>query len=106
MSLTRTGFHLTFTKPIVPEQAANLDNYSLQHFEYEWHAGYGSAPSNKKIVKPVAVELSDDQREVRVTLSEVLPRKVYELNLQGLNAVDGSQLAHRRAFYTLNRLRR
>lgn len=106
MSLTRTGFKLRFTKPVDREEAAKISNYSLRHFELAWHAGYGTSPSKAKAIIPRAATVSTDGREVTLELPELLPEKVYELHITGLNATDGSKLEHPMAFYTLNRLRK
>ena len=91
MSLTKTGFRLTFTKPIDKQAATNVGSYSLRHFELDWHAGYGTNPSKAQSVIPKSVSVSDDGREVTLVLKELLTEKVYELHTNGLNATDGSK---------------
>jgi hypothetical protein len=41
---------------------------------------------------------------VALDLAELIPERIYELNLHGLQAADGSDLLHFSAYYTLNRL--
>lgn len=106
MSLTNTGFRLTFTKPVDKKAAAKLSNYSLRHFELPWHAGYGTRPTNSKNVLVKSAIVSKDGLEVDLVLPELLKEKIYELHITGLNAVDGSKLEHPMAFYTLNRLKK
>lgn len=106
MSLTKTGFALTFTQPVKKTEAAKVANYSLRHFELRWHAGYNTGPGNAKQVIPKSATVSADGREVRLELPELLKEKIYELRLTNLNAADGTPLAHPTAFYTLNRLRK
>jgi hypothetical protein len=106
MSLTKTGFHLTFTKPVDRTEAANVGNYSLSHFELDWHAGYGTSASKKQTVIPLSSKLSADGREVTLELPELLKEKIYSLHISGLNATDGSKLEHPTAYYTLNRLKK
>jgi len=105
MSLTKTGFRLTFTKPVDRTEAANVDNYSLNHFELAWHAGYGTSASKKQTVTPKSADVSADGREVTLELPELLKEKIYALHISGLNATDGSKLEHPTAYYTLNRLK-
>ena len=105
MSLTKTGFQLTFTKPLKKESAAKIGNYSLRHFELDWHAGYGTRPSRAKPVTPKSVSVSKDGRVVTLNLPELLTQKIYELHVNDLLATDGSKIENPTAFYTLNRLR-
>ena len=106
MSLTKTGFHLTFTKPVDRTEAANVGNYSLSHFELDWHAGYGTSASKKQTVIPLSAKPSADGREVTLELPELLKEKIYSLHISGLKATDGSKLEHPSAYYTLNRVKK
>ena len=105
MNLTRDGFKLTFTKTLDREPAENVDNYSLRHFELDWHAAYGTSPSKSANVKPTSAKLSDDGKTVTLVLPELLAKKIYELHVSGVTATDASKLEHPQAFYTLNRLK-
>jgi hypothetical protein len=42
---------------------------------------------------------------VSVTLGELMPGYVYQLDLHGVTAKDGTPIAHPTLYYTLNRLR-
>ncbi len=106
MKLTKTGFHLTFTKPVDRADAANVANYSLSHFELDWHAGYGTSASKQQTVTPLSAKVSADGREVTLQLPELLKEKIYSLHINGLDAMDGSKLEHPTAYYTLNRLKK
>ena len=103
MNLTKTGFRLTFTKPVKPEAASTIGNYSLKHFEMNWHRGYGTRPSKQTQVTPTKAIVSPDGLQVELVLPELATEKIYELNIAGLDATDGSKLEHPTAFYTLNR---
>ena len=104
MALTKTGFRLTFTKPVNKTDAADVGKYSMRHYELAWHAGYGTGPSKTQAVTPRSATVSADGREVTLVLPELLTEKIYELHLSGLEATDGSKLVHPTAYYTLNRL--
>jgi hypothetical protein len=106
MSLTTTGFRLTFTKPVNKIEAAKVGNYSLRHFELEWHAAYGAGHGKSKTVIPKSATVSADGREVTLELPELLTKKIYELHITGLAATDGSKLEHPMAYYTLNGLKK
>ncbi len=105
MSLTTDGFELTFTKPVDPGSAASPSVYSLQHYYYLYHAKYGSPKQDATPVKVTAVTISEDRRKVRLTVPELVPRRVYDLRMRGITARDGDPLVTRIAAYTLNRLR-
>ena len=104
MALTKTGFRLTFTKPVNKTDAADVGKYSMRHYELAWHAGYGTGPSKTQAVTPRSATVSADGREVTLVLPELLTEKIYELHISGLEATDGSKLVHPTAYYTLNRL--
>ena len=89
MTLNKTGFRLTFTKPVDKTEATNVRNYSLRHFELPWHAGYGAGQSNAKPVKPISATASPDGLEVTLELPDLEKEKIYELHIIGLAATDG-----------------
>lgn len=105
MRLLRDGFELTFTKPVDPETAASPSAYSLQHYYYLYHATYGSPKQEATPVKVTDVSISEDRRKVRLTVSSLVPQRVYDLRPRGIRAIDGDPLITRIAAYTLNRLR-
>jgi sugar lactone lactonase YvrE len=102
MKLTKTGFRLTFTKPIDPVRAADLANYSLRHFELEWHAAYGAPLAKSTVVKPTKIDVAKDNLSVTLHLPEIKTKKIYELHITNLPSITGEKLEHPMAFYTLN----
>ena len=104
MSLTKTGFDLTFTQPIDKSLAMDMKTWSLLHWHLIYHATYGSPEADKTPVKIASVAVSDDGRRVSMTLSQVLTGKVYDLTVNGLKAADGSELKNNNAYYTVNKL--
>ncbi|MEW6302296.1 MAG: hypothetical protein AB1705_02420 [Verrucomicrobiota bacterium] len=103
MKLTKTGFDLTFTKPVDAASATSPSNYSFQSYHYNYWRNYGSNEEDVRPVKVTGVKLSPDGKTVSVTLAELPAQKIYELHIKGLKATDGSDLAHGDAYYTLNR---
>ncbi len=103
MKLTKTGFELTFTQPVDAKLAADPAIYSFQHYYYPYHAQYGALPTDVTPVKVKSVRISSDGKRVTLTLPELVTRRIYELNLAGLRAKEGSELLHSTAYYTLNR---
>lgn len=104
MRLTRTGFELTFTKPVEAASAASPEAYSFTHYYYMYHAQYGSPKTDVTPAAVTAVEVSPDRRRVRLTLDKLVPGRVYELRPGRIRAQDGEPLSTRLAAYTLNRL--
>ena len=106
MELTRDGFDLTFTKPVDRSISGEPRSYSFQRYFYKYQRDYGSPQMELTPVKVSAVKISRDGKKVSVTLPELLAGKIYELNLNGVKAADGSEAFHPTAYYTLNRLRK
>ena len=106
MSLTKTGFDLTFTKPVDPALAGDVKNYSLLHWHIIYHHNYGSPEADKTPCKITEVKISADGKKVSLTLSELLPGKVYDLTLSNFKSADGTALNNANAYYNLNRLRK
>jgi sugar phosphate isomerase/epimerase len=104
MSLTATGFELRFTKPVDRASAGSAGNYSLQHYYYLYRPQYGSPQMGNTAAAIQGVEISPDGRTVRLKVAELVPGKIYELNIRSVQAEDGSELLHPVAYYTLNRL--
>jgi len=104
MHVTADGFELTFTKPLDVATASSVEAYSLQSFHYHYHRKYGSPQVDRKAVTVSAVRVSPDRRAVSLTVPNLAERKIYELNLNGVKAADGTAVLHPTAWYTLNHL--
>jgi hypothetical protein len=78
----------------------------MLHYRYAYHAKYGSDEFDKTPVQPTRAEPSPDGRSVRLTVSELLPMKMYQIEVQNVAAADdGAALRNGIAWYTLNRLK-
>ena len=104
MRLTKTGFELTFTKPVDPETAKAPAAYSFSHYYYLYHSQYGSPKTDVTPVKVSGVSISEDRLRVSLALEKLVRGRVYELRPARIRAADGSPLVTRIAAYTLNRL--
>jgi glucose/arabinose dehydrogenase len=105
MRLTKTGFELTFTRPVDPRTAGSPDAYSLTHYYYRYHGQYGSPKTDITPVKVTGVSVSSDGLRVRLDVEHLIPGRVYELRPGQVRGQDGSALITRLAAYTLNRLK-
>ena len=104
MSLKDDGFELTFTKPLDTASAGSPSAYSMLHFHLIYHKEYGSPEADKTPVQVKDVEVSRDGRTVKLLLSDLTPRTIYELDMKGIRGADGSELRNSSAYYTLNQL--
>jgi glucose/arabinose dehydrogenase len=105
MRLTKTGFDLTFTKPVAKETASSPEAYSISHYYYLYHGQYGSPKTDVTPVKVTQAAVSQDGLRVTLALEKLIPGRVYELRPGRIRGADGSMLATRLAAYTLNRLK-
>jgi glucose/arabinose dehydrogenase len=104
MRLTKTGFRLTFTKPVDPATAGDPGMYSFTHYYYLYHGQYGSPKTDITPVKVRSIVISEDGLHATLDLESLIPGRVYELRPGEIKSADGEPLATRVAAYTLNRL--
>lgn len=93
------NIELTFTQPLNPELATDVDSYAIEQWNYQRTSNYGSreysvADPDKQGRDNVVVRqatLSPDGRRVRLEIDELQP--VMQLEIQyRLEAVDGTRL--------------
>ena len=104
MKLTKSGFALTFTKPLEEKSARQAANYSLTRYYYRYHASYGSPKTELTPVRVSDVSVSDDGLRVSLGVSDLREGWLYDLRPSGIYGRDGESLATTIAAYTLNRL--
>lgn len=104
MKLTKSGFDLTFTKPLDTTTASKLAAYSLQSFTYHYWSNYGSPEMDRRAEKVLAVSLSPDGMKASLHVTGFRPGRVYELHLEGIKSRDGDSVLHPEAYYTLNEI--
>lgn len=105
MKLTPTGFDLTFTQPLDENRAQSVANYQFQRYYYEYHKAYGSPRMDVQPVTVKTVTLSPDRKIVSLTLADLKPGRIYQLDLGDLQATGGQKkLMNKLVCYTLNRL--
>jgi hypothetical protein len=104
MRLTKTGFDLTFTKPLDPKTAQKLESYTLLSFTHNYWPTYGSPEVDRKAEKVQGVQVSGDRKRVSLAVSGLRPGRVYEIQVSGLRSAEGEPVLHPEGFYTLNEL--
>lgn len=105
MSLTSTGFDLTFTQPVDENTALNPENYKFRNYYYEYHAKYGSDLFDVQSVQVSNIRISSDKKKVSITLASLKAERIYELQLGDIRSSSGTALANHFISYTLNKLR-
>jgi hypothetical protein len=102
MHLTKTGFDLTFTKPLDAASAERVAAYSLQSFTHNYWSTYGSPEVDQRAEKVQSVTVSADRRRVSLAVSGFRKGRVYELHLNGVKSAEGETVLHPETYYTLN----
>ena len=105
MSLTQTGFNLTFTKPVSPQAAADAARFKVQSYRYGYGYKYGSPQLDKKDEVVRALSLSEDGLTVSLRLEGVQAGKIYQVDLENMFSKDGLPVINTMLCYTVNQLR-
>jgi len=98
------GFELVFTKPLEPDSATALANYSLKTFTYIYQSEYGSPEVDHTTATVKSATISDDQLRVRLVVDGLQIGHIHHLELKDVVGVDGEQILHPIGYYTLNYL--
>jgi glucose/arabinose dehydrogenase len=111
MSLTSSGFDLTFTQQLDKTSASDTAKYKMRRYRYEYkkkdiNEGIDEAPQvDVKEIQLRGINVSNDGKRVSLSLSDLQPGFIYELSLGEIKSSDGQMLQNRLICYTLNRLR-
>ncbi len=104
IAITKTGFDLTFTKPLDPASAEKAGAISLKSFTYAYLSQYGCPEMDTRGEKITAAKLSADQKTVSIAVAGLKQGRVYEFRLPDVKTADGMSMLHGEAYYTLNEL--
>jgi hypothetical protein len=104
ITITPTGFHVTFTKPVDTVTGRAPASYAISAFTHPYHPGYGGPEIDQHEAVVKHVMLADDGLSASVTLDRLQKGFVYEFDLAALRSRDGEPLLHRNAFYTVNEI--
>ncbi|HEX3146898.1 MAG TPA: hypothetical protein VHR66_02280 [Gemmataceae bacterium] len=96
------GFELTFTKPIDPATAGNVESYAMKTFTYIYRAEYGSPEVDQTKPTITKVEVGKDGRSARLYVDGLQEGHIHDLALAGVRSTEGQPLLHPQAYYTLN----
>jgi hypothetical protein len=95
------GFELTFTEPVDPKSAADPASYQLETYTYIYQSEYGSPEVDKTKATIKSATVSPDRRSVRLTVDGLQIGHVHELHATGVKNLQGANLLHDAAYYTL-----
>jgi hypothetical protein len=100
LSVERNGLRLTFTQPLDPKSAQDVQHWHVEQWDYRWSAEYGSkrwSPSRPSSVGqdavPVrSVRLLDDDRTVFLEVVDLKPVMQMQIRYD-LRTADGERVA-------------
>ncbi|MEW4486804.1 c-type cytochrome [Thalassoglobus sp. JC818] len=105
LRLTSKGFEIEFIAPVNPVSATSKDAYSLSGYTRVWQGSYATEDSGRYTPPIDGIELSDDRTVVTLSISDLRPEFVYELNVDFDERDDNSEeLFPSFAAYTINKL--
>jgi glucose/arabinose dehydrogenase len=104
MSVTPTGWKLTFTKPVDRQKAADRSTWFLESYTYHLWATYGSPEIERRPNEITEITGSPDGLTVDLHVPQRTTGRVYHLQARALRSADGSDLLHPDGYYTLNNL--
>ena len=104
MTLTKTGFDLTFTKPLDPATLKAVDGFAMKSWTYMYESRYGGPEVDAQAEKASVESVSKDGKTVSLIVPDRRKGRVYELRINGAKTLDGEAVLHPEAFYTLNEL--
>ena len=106
ISITKTGFRLTFTKPVDESTLSRLSHYKAQSYWYKSHHNYGSPQMDVTELSVTSAQVSADGRTVNLTIPGIQPKRIVQFDLgEGLVAADGSTIGNPTICYTVRKLR-
>lgn len=100
--LTKTGFELTFTKPLDP--ATSATDFKARRYYYQYHETYGSPQTDIHPVAANDLKLSENNTKLAFTVDTLAPGYIYEFTLSALRGPDGEAVKNKLLCYTANRL--
>ena len=104
MSARPAGFRLTFTQSVDAATLINPKSYTVTSYTYPYQSKYGGEPIDSKTHTVKVDGLDTTWQSVQLTLDEMRPGYVYELQASGIRNTQGQPLLHSASYYTLNRV--
>ena len=104
VSITATGFEISFSKPVAKETGSDPGSYKLSTFTHIYHGAYGGPEVDRTEPTVKSVQLAEDGLSATIVLDALKQGHVHEFDLGTLRAADGEELLHQHAYYTVNQI--
>lgn len=104
ISARPTGFLVTFTKPVDPASAANVEHYKMRSFTHIFQKFYGSPEVDETFPKVTRATPAADGLTVLLEVDGLVEGQVNDFDFAGLLDAEQEPLVHTTAHYTLNRI--
>lgn len=88
LSARRSGIDITFTDPLEPAAASNVENFAVKSWSLKRTANYGSDHYDEQSLNVTGASLSDDRRTVHLEIPSIQPTWCMEIRYE-LTAADG-----------------
>ncbi|MGD1978680.1 MAG: hypothetical protein PVJ98_04750 [Akkermansiaceae bacterium] len=102
VTITPKGFKVAFTKPVDRKTGSDPNSYQISTFTHPYRGAYGGPEIDQTNPAVTAVTLSEDGMTAELTLEKWTKGHCHEFDLGALRSVDGGELLHRHAYYTVN----
>jgi len=103
ISLTKTGFQITWTQPVNPATIANL---KFSSWVYQYTGDYSAKREQRLDHKILSAKMGEDDRTVVFEVEGLEPDRIVQVEDAGVQSSAGEKVRFGKAFYTLNRLRK
>ena len=97
--LQRTGFNISFTKPV-----ATIAQVIAQKYDYNWWWEYGSPQQHVEALEVLFVDISQDGMSADIVIDGLESGTCVHLILDGAVSVDNTPLLHDEVSYTINKM--
>lgn len=104
MRIRPAGFELEFTQPVDAKTAAEIGNYDLKTYTYEYRSQYGSPEVDHTSATITSATVSNDGMTVQLAVDGLQIGHVHELDAGRVTNQNSLPLLHGKAYYTLNRI--
>ncbi len=99
LKVTDKGLHIGFTNPVDPKTAGDLENFSIEQYNYRWTEAYGSpdyklSDPNQKGRDPVEIKsakVAPDGRSVFLEIPDLKPVDQMRIKMN-IKSADGKDL--------------
>jgi hypothetical protein len=104
IKIRKGGFLVAFTKPVDREVAARPETYAISTYTHIYHGGYGSPEVDQTTARVTGAVVAADGLSVLIQLEAIVEDHIHEFDFSKVRGVDGQQVLHRQAYYTVNEI--